>query len=1377
MTALTISHLTHRYGKTLALDDLSLTLPRGLTVGLIGPDGVGKSTLLGLIAGVRAIQHGELHVLGGDMRQPADRLALSHRIAYMPQGLGRNLYPTLSVYENIDFHARLFGLPAGERRARIRRLLDATGLAPFPDRATGKLSGGMKQKASLCCALVHSPDLLILDEPTTGVDPLSRRQFWALVRDLQRETAGMTVLVATAYIEEAEPFAQLWAMDAGKLLVNAPTREVMAGHADLEEAYIRLLPPEKQQGTGGLDLTPFVPDPSLPPAIEAHHLTKRFGDFTSVDDVSFTIQQGEIFGFLGSNGCGKSTTMKMLTGLLQATSGTAELLGAPVDAGSVATRMRVGYMSQAFSLYEELTVRQNLTLHARLYRLGARGKAAIRDALTQFDLADVADVKPAALPLGIRQRLQLAAACLHRPEVLILDEPTSGVDPAARDMFWRHLLRMSREDKITIFVTTHFMNEAARCDRISFMHQGRVLAVGTPAELVAQYQAPNLEEAFVQYLLLDEAAQKHASAGTEFLPAPTPTLPHGGGSLSVEESPAVAESPAITIDNTSAAAQSPAVLPPPSQRSAAGEGWGGGSARIPASDVETSSDTTADESPTAPASPAILPPSPCGGGDGGGVRPHTADVHSSTDVGRPFMADIENVGHKCPTYDTADETLTSVPRVTPPQPSPTGGGSLSVEEGASGSPNSDGEPPAITIDNTPTAPASPAILPPPSQRSAAGEGWGGGSVRISSADVETSSTTTANEPPTAAPSPTELPPPPVGEGWGGGSKKSSVASFMSAETASTTEEGLGGGSDRVSATEAETTSQETPAETTPRVPLVTPPQPSPTGGGGLTVEESASAKAAATLPPPQPSPAADAGASCEGGGYSAEELIAADEPPTTISDTPTTAQTPADLPPPPQRSAAGEGRGGGSAHISTADVETSSTTTANEPPTVAQSPTVLPPPPVGEGWGGGSKPTSVASFLNDAISVPETSSAEATATLPPPPPSPAADAGASCEGGSYSFLPWLATIRTFAIREGKELLRDHVRTFFALFGPVILMTAVTWGVSFDVGNLAFAVRDRDQSAESRAIVEYFAGSSQFHPLPPLTADADIDTALESSSAKMIIDIPPSFGRDLLRGARPEIGFYLDGAESFNAASLTGYIASILGDYARDQARAHGIALPPDAAQLVPRFRYNPDFKSILAIAPGVLMLALSLFPAMMAAVGVVREREIGSIANFYASPASRLQFLLGKQLPYLAAAMLSFLILYLMMRYWFGVPLNGSAAALLSGTLLMCATTTATGLLVSCFTRSQVAAIFITAVGTVMPAMSFSGFLVPVSSLQGGAYIMGKILPSAWYANLTTGTFTKGLGYPELMREHLILGSYYLLLLALATANLKKQER
>ena len=509
MNTVSIQNLSHRYGKTLALDDVSLDIPKGATVGLIGPDGVGKSTLLSLMAGVKVIQDGRVEVLGGDMADKDVRRDLSHRIAFMPQGLGRNLYPTLSVYENIDFHARLFGLDGQERTRQIARLMEATRLAPFSGRAAGKLSGGMKQKLSLCCALVHSPDLLILDEPTTGVDPLSRRQFWALVDDLRREHAGMTVIVATAYIEEAQRFERLLAMDAGRLLENKPTADVLADYGTdvLEEAYVKMLPPEKQQGSGGLDITPFVPDPAAPPAMEAHGLTKRFGDFTAVDHVSFTIQKGEIFGFLGSNGCGKSTTMKMLTGLLEATEGDATLLGKPIDAGGLDTKMRVGYMSQAFSLYEELSVRRNLDLHARLYQMGAKGAAAVEEALQQFDLADVADTAPASLPLGIRQRLQLAAACLHHPEVLILDEPTSGVDPAARDMFWRHLLKLSREDKITIFVSTHFMNEAARCDRISFMHKGRVLAVGTPAELAARQNAPDLEEAFVQYLIEAEGGE------------------------------------------------------------------------------------------------------------------------------------------------------------------------------------------------------------------------------------------------------------------------------------------------------------------------------------------------------------------------------------------------------------------------------------------------------------------------------------------------------------------------------------------------------------------------------------------------------------------------------------------------------------------------------------------------------------------------------------------------------------------------------------------------------------------------------------------------------------------------------------------------------
>ena len=991
MTAITIDHLSHRYGKTTALDNISLTLPRGATVGLIGPDGVGKSTLLGIIAGVRRIQSGQVRVLDGDMTRARDRLALSHRIAYMPQGLGRNLYPTLSVYENIDFHARLFGLERHERRARIQRLLDATGLAPFPDRAAGKLSGGMKQKVSLCCALVHSPDLLILDEPTTGVDPLSRRQFWALVHDLQQETTGMTTLVATAYIEEAEQFRQLLAMDAGKLLINAPTAATMRdyGCATLEETYIKLLPPEKQQGTGGLDPTPFVPDPHAPPAIEAHSLTKTFGDFTAVDHVSFTIEKGEIFGFLGSNGCGKTTTMKMLTGLLQASSGSAELLGAPVDAGSVSTRMRVGYMSQAFSLYEELTVRQNLELHARLYRLGAGSKAAISEALTQYDLATVAEQKPAALPLGIRQRLQLAAACLHRPEVLILDEPTSGVDPAARDMFWRHLLRMSREDKITIFVSTHFMNEAARCDRISFMHQGRVLAVGSPATLTAQSGAPNLEEAFIAYLIADEKRQNPVNTSLD-----TPSTETVGWASAHQTNPTDA--------------------------------------------------TPSSNSPEKPAN------TPLGGGN---------------PVNTPLNA---------------------------------------------------------------TAPA---------------------------ADTET------------------IPSPACGGRW-------------------------------------------------------------PEAGRGETANP--------------------ANTSLDG-----------------------------------------------------------------------------------------------ASPVNTSLGAPK------TATL------------------RY----WFATTWTFARREGTELLRDHVRTFFALFGPIILMTAITWGVSFDIKNLTYAVLDHDHSAESRAIIEPLAGSRYFNELPPLTDESQLLDRLASREAKLTIDIPPNFGRDLLRERRPEIHYHIDGAESFNAANINAYIPAILAAYTREQARARGITLPPPAASLEPRYAYNQDFKSVNAIAPGVLMLALTLFPAMMAAVGVVREREIGSIANYYTSPASRLQYLVGKQLPYIATAMLSFVILYLMMRYWFGLPMKGSLAALTLATLLMSCTSTAIGLLFSTFTRSQVAAIFLTAIATIMPALNFSGFLVPVSALEGGAHIFGKIIPSTWYAVTTTGTFSKGLGVHELHREILLLALYYAVFLTAACLNLKKQEK
>jgi ribosome-dependent ATPase len=497
--------VTHRYSKTTAVESLALELPAGRLVGFIGPDGVGKSTVLALISGVRKLQSGRLEVLGEDLSRARTRSALCARIAYMPQGLGKNLYPTLSVQENIDFFGRLFGQPADERAARIDELLASTALSPFRDRAAGKLSGGMKQKLGLCCSLIHDPDLLILDEPTTGVDPLSRRQFWELIDRIRSRRRGMSVLVATAYMEEAERFEWLVAMDAGKLLATGTPDDLRsrANATTVEEAFVQLLPPERRAGRRAFAIPPRTSSGGEV-AIEAKELTRRFGDFTAVDHVSFHIERGEIFGFLGSNGCGKTTTMKMLTGLLPITEGEARLFGRPPQAGDLQTRRRVGYMSPAFSLYSELTVRQNLTLHARLFHLSPETIAGRIDELAaQFSLARYFNELPDALPLGIRQRLSLAVAVIHQPEMLILDEPTSGVDPIARDAFWELLIDLSRRHGVTIFLSTHFMNEAERCDRISLMHAGKVLAQDTPDRIVRSRDGSNLEQAFIS--LLEEA--------------------------------------------------------------------------------------------------------------------------------------------------------------------------------------------------------------------------------------------------------------------------------------------------------------------------------------------------------------------------------------------------------------------------------------------------------------------------------------------------------------------------------------------------------------------------------------------------------------------------------------------------------------------------------------------------------------------------------------------------------------------------------------------------------------------------------------------------------------------------------------------------------
>jgi len=408
----------------------------------------------------------------------------------------------LSVKENIEFFSRLFGQSRGERQGRIAELLKSTDLKAFSDRPAKKLSGGMRQKLGLCCSLIHEPDFLILDEPTTGVDPLSRRQFWELIDRIKARREKMSIVVATAYMEEAERFDFLIAMDAGRVIATgAPADLKKQTNADsVEDLFVALLPEQRRAWREKLTVPPrsFM---DAEPVIVAHDLTRRFGNFVAVDRVNFTIERGEIYGFVGSNGSGKTTTMKMLTGLLPPSDGEALLFGKPLEARDMAVRLRVGYMSQSFSLYSELTVRQNLELHARLFHIPIqKARARLANLIDQFALSDYLDQRASDLPLGIRQRLSLAVAIVHEPEILILDEPTSGVDPLARDQFWELLVDLSRNKGVTIFVSTHFMNEAERRDRISLMDSGRVLATQTPANLIKSRGVETLEDTFIDYL-------------------------------------------------------------------------------------------------------------------------------------------------------------------------------------------------------------------------------------------------------------------------------------------------------------------------------------------------------------------------------------------------------------------------------------------------------------------------------------------------------------------------------------------------------------------------------------------------------------------------------------------------------------------------------------------------------------------------------------------------------------------------------------------------------------------------------------------------------------------------------------------------------------
>ena len=903
------SQLTVRYKSTTAIDNIKLSIPAGVTVGIIGPDGVGKSTLLSLIAGERMMQQGSLQVLGGNMRDKKHREAICSDIAYMPQGLGKNLYPTLSVEENLQFFAKLFGHSRKQRRARIDNLTKRTGLYPFLSRPAGKLSGGMKQKLGLCCALIHDPRLLILDEPTTGVDPLARSQFWSLIRDIHTAQPNITVLVATAYMDEAQQFNHLIALNAGKILATGSPQDLLARTqtSNLESAFIALLPSEIKHHHHSVEVQPYNAAIHNETAIEAKNLTMKFGDFVAVDKVSFTIGKGEIFGFLGSNGCGKSTTMKMLTGLLPQTSGEAWLLGSPLAANDINTRYRVGYMSQSFSLYTELTVRQNLVLHAKLFKVPAnKVEGRVDEMLNRFALSQHQHSLPHALPLGIRQRLSLAVAMVHKPEVLILDEPTSGVDPIARDNFWQLLITLARQDGVTIFISTHFMNEAARCDRISLMHAGKVLITDTPEAIKAQKSADTLEAAFIEYLVEAQMSSTHTNAS---------------------------------------------------------------------------------------------------------------------------------------------------------------------------------------------------------------------------------------------------------------------------------EQGL--------ALAASTTTQQTPSK--------------------------------------------------------------------------------------------------------------------------------------------------------------------------------------RAKG--------LRRLLSYASRETLELMRDPIRLTMSFLGSMVLMVVIGYGITMDVEDLSYAVFDRDQSSISLDYRNALSGSRYFDEKPAITSYADMDKRMKSGEISLAVEIPPEFGQYVHKGEQVEIGAWIDGAMPSRAETIEGYVTGIHVKWLLQQASQMSQAQSSSSINVVSRYLYNPDIRSLVAIVPAVIPMLLLMIPALLTSLAVVREKELGSIINLYVTPVSKLEFLLGKQLPYIATSFISFLLLVAMAVWLFNVPLKGDVLALFVIALLFVTFSTSFGLLASVFTNSQIAAILLTTIGTMVPAVQFAGMITPVSALEGAGRLIGEVHPVSYFLLASRGIFSKGLGFGTLDFAVFAIAIAIPITLWLATVLLNKQER
>ena len=469
-----------------ALENINIAIPYGKLTALIGPDGAGKTTFLRMVCGLVVPSSGTLDVLGIDVT--ANPQKVQDRISYMPQKFG--LYEDLSVSENMNLYADLHSVPLEERKERFARLLEMTGLAKFTERLAGKLSGGMKQKLGLACTLVRSPELLILDEPTVGVDPLSRRELWEILQQLVADE-GLTVLVSTAYMDEAELCSKVIVVEEGKVLYDdAPENLQEYMHPPNEEIF-------KKERT--------ISDKVI---IEVKNLVRKFGDFVAVDDVSFQVHEGEIFGLLGPNGAGKTTTFKMLCSLLPASSGELSVAGVNLRTARTRARTNIGYVAQKFSLYGTLTVDENLEFYGGAYGLNDKRLAErMRDVKEQFDLLEMSDKEAGELPGGYKQRLSMAAALLHEPRIIFLDEPTSGIDPLARRNFWQQITELAAEGK-TIIVTTHFMEEAEYCDRIMIQDQGKMLAIGTPSEIRAQagIEAVDMNEAFIA--IVENAREK-----------------------------------------------------------------------------------------------------------------------------------------------------------------------------------------------------------------------------------------------------------------------------------------------------------------------------------------------------------------------------------------------------------------------------------------------------------------------------------------------------------------------------------------------------------------------------------------------------------------------------------------------------------------------------------------------------------------------------------------------------------------------------------------------------------------------------------------------------------------------------------------------------